>query len=99
MNISTLDILQWMGCITGAAGSLLLAVNIRQSGWGFVLFLISNGFWAAYGLQTGAPGLITNQAFFTVTSILGIYRWKLSPARQPTQNNQNQDVKYKLEAR
>lgn len=79
--IATLDALQWAGCATGVAGALLLALNTRHSGWGFVLFLISNGFWTAFGLQTGAPGLVATQVIFTATSLLGIYRW-LVAARQ-----------------
>lgn len=71
------DTLQWLGCATGAAGSLLLALNTRHSGWGFVLFLVSNGFWAAFGIQTNAPGLIAMQAIFTTTSLIGIRRWLL----------------------
>ena len=72
------DTLQWLGCITGVAGSLLLALNTRQSGWGFVLFLVSNGFWAAYGFQTGAFGLLAMQGVFTITSLIGIQRWLFS---------------------
>jgi nicotinamide riboside transporter PnuC len=77
----SVDALQWLGCVTGAAGSLLLALNTRYSGWGFVLFLVSNGFWVVFGLETHAPGLITNQIFFTATSLLGIYRWLFSPKK------------------
>lgn len=74
----TPDSLQWLGCFTGVAGSLLLAINTRHSGWGFVLFLISNGFWAAFGIVTDAPGLIAMQVIFTITSTVGIYRWLIS---------------------
>lgn len=71
------DIFQWAGCVTGVAGSLLLALNVRQSGWGFVLFLVSNIFWILYGIETHALGLIVGQVFFTATSGVGIYRWLL----------------------
>ena len=81
IEFTTLDALQWAGCATGVAGALLLALNTKNSGWGFVLFLISNGFWTAYGIQTGAPGLVATQVIFTATSVLGIYRW-LGTARQ-----------------
>ena len=81
IEFTTLDALQWAGCATGVAGALLLALNNKRSGWGFVLFLISNGFWTVYGLQTHAAALITTQVFFTATSLLGIYRW-LGIARQ-----------------
>ena len=81
IEFTTLDALQWAGCATGVAGALLLALNTKHSGWGFVLFLISNSFWTAYGIQTGAPGLVATQVIFTATSLLGIYRW-LGIARQ-----------------
>lgn len=74
----SLEILQWLGCITGVAGSLLLALNTRYSGWGFALFLISNVFWAAYGMQTSAFGLLAMQGVFTITSLIGIQRWLFS---------------------
>ncbi|MDD4929125.1 MAG: nicotinamide mononucleotide transporter [Gallionella sp.] len=78
----TPDTLQWLGCGTGALGSLLLALNTRHSGWGFVFFLISNGFWTAYGLAIHAPGLIVMQIIFTTTSLIGIYRWLLSSKKE-----------------
>ena len=74
IEFTTIDALQWAGCATGVAGAALLALNTKHSGWGFVLFLISNGFWTAFGIQTNAPGLITTQVVFTATSLLGIYR-------------------------
>lgn len=81
IEIAALDALQWAGCATGVAGALLLAVNTRHSGQGFVLFLVSNGFWIAYGIQTHAVGLITTQVVFTATSLLGIYRWLVAARR------------------
>ena len=69
------DYLQWAGCATGVVGATLLALNTRVSGWGFVFFLASNGFWMAYGWETNALGLIFTQVIFTITSCLGIVRW------------------------
>lgn len=71
------DILQWLGCITGVGGSLLLALNTRASGWGFTLFLASNGFWIAFSVDTNTMGLLGMHLVFTATSIIGIYRWLL----------------------
>lgn len=72
------DVLQWGGCVTGVLGSLLLAWRSAWSGWGFVVYLVSNAFWIAYGLKTGAPGLVSMQAVFTFTSLVGIWRWLLA---------------------
>jgi hypothetical protein len=77
-------VLQWIGCAFGVAGSVALALNKPWSGIGFVLFLISNGFWVFYGILTEAPGLVAMQVVFTITSLLGIWNWMLRPAPQKT---------------
>lgn len=73
--------LQWLGCVTAAFGSLLLALQTKRSGYGWIAFLISNLFWIAYGLLTGAPGLVTQQIIFTCTSMVGIWRWLIKPGK------------------
>lgn len=73
------DLLQWSGCLLGAGGALLLALNRPCSGVGWLLFLASNAAWIWYGILTAAPGLVTMQLVFTATSALGIYRWLLRP--------------------
>jgi hypothetical protein len=75
MNQLTPENLQWLGCALGIAGSFLLALNLKCSGWGFVIYLVSNAFWIAFGVSTHAPGITTNQVFNTLTSLLGIYKW------------------------
>jgi nicotinamide riboside transporter PnuC len=81
IDMTTLDALQWAGCATGVAGAFILALNTKHSGWGFVLFLISNGFWMMYGIETKALGLVTSQVVFTLTSLIGIYRWLVAARR------------------
>ena len=66
---------EWAGSLTGLAGAGLLAMNTAWSGYGFLAFLISNLCWIAYGRMAGAKGLITMQLGFTVTSLVGIWRW------------------------
>lgn len=69
--------IEWTGCVLGLLGASLLALNNRHSGWGFVAFLMSNGCWIAFGLMTGAQGLIIMQIGFTATSLLGIRNWMI----------------------
>jgi hypothetical protein len=63
----------------GLAGALLLASKTQFAGYGFALFLASNGFWIAFGLVTKAPGLVIMQIGFMVTSLLGVWTWIVQP--------------------
>lgn len=76
------SILEWSGSILGIAGALLLALNLRISGWGWVLFLASNICWITFAMDRGLHGLLTMQAFFTCTSLIGCWKWLLAPAAQ-----------------
>lgn len=66
---------EWLGSLTGIGGATFLALNMPWSGWGFVLFMFSNLFWASFSILRGYYGLLLMQVGFTFTSILGIYRW------------------------
>jgi len=70
-----LNLLEWTGCAFGLIGAAMLALNNKYSGWGFVAFLISNGFWIAFGIQTQTMGLILMQVGFTITSLMGVWNW------------------------
>jgi nicotinamide riboside transporter PnuC len=72
------DVLQWAGCIFGLTGAFLLALNNRYSGYGFYLFLISNAAWIAFAMLTSVQALSVQNIGFTLTSLLGIYRWRKS---------------------
>ena len=56
------------------AGAMLLAMQNRYSGWGFVVYLVSNCFWITYAVLSEVPGLLFMQLAFTASSLLGIYR-------------------------
>ena len=71
----SLSLLEWAGSIIGILGAGLLAIRCKYSGYGFVLFLISNVFLITYAQLTQQNGIVTMQIAFTLTSILGIYRW------------------------
>jgi len=71
---------EWSGTLFGVLGALLLAVNSRFSGWGFLLFLISNVFWIAFALMRELDGMLVMQLVFTATSLVGCWRWLVSPS-------------------
>lgn len=71
----TKQVVEWSGCGTGLCGAALLAANVPTSGWGFVLFLISNICMLVYAYLAKANGLMVMQIGFSVTSIAGIVNW------------------------
>ena len=75
----SLGMLEWIGAVGGAAGALLLAFNNRWSGYGLVLFLVSNAAWMTYGVMTHTFGMVTMQIVCTGTSLLGVWRWLVLP--------------------
>jgi len=79
MVLNPIDIAEWLGCLTGVIGSLLLAAKHRKAAWAFVLYFISSCSWILYGVMAGAPGLITMQIVFIGTALLGIYTWLIVP--------------------
>lgn len=74
-----IETIEWAGCIIGLSGAALLAMNSRYSAWGWVLFLLSNAAWIAFGLMTHANGLVVMQIGFTITSLTGIWKWLIVP--------------------
>ena len=67
--------IEWSGAILGLVGSLLLALKLDISGYGFVAFLVSNVCWLYFGVKNRTWGLVTMQLGFTATSLMGIYNW------------------------
>lgn len=82
MNI---DIIEWSGCATGVAGSLLLASRHRYAGWGFVLYLFSNAFWITFGILHQNMPMIAMQSVFILTALYGIYNWLIRPREAPSE--------------
>ncbi len=70
-------VLKWIGTSSGIAGAVLLAVNIPESAWGFVLFLISSSCWAVAGYFMAESSLVLLHLVFVGVNVLGIYRWLL----------------------
>lgn len=65
---------EWAGAFLGLTSAALLSLNVRASRFGW-LPLLSNGAWIAYGDKVGAHGLVVMQIGFTLTSLMGVYRW------------------------
>lgn len=73
-----LTLLKWIGTAGGVTGAILLALNIDVSGWGFVAFLVGSGGWMAAGLIQRETSLWLLNLVFTITNVIGIYRWLIA---------------------
>jgi len=74
-TLARLATVEWLGAGFGLFGSMLVALRTGASGYGFLLFLASNGCWLWFSWKRRSWGLFTMQVGFSMTSLLGIYRW------------------------
>ncbi|QIL81839.1 nicotinamide mononucleotide transporter [Diaphorobacter sp. HDW4A] len=76
-------LIELISALMGMIGALLLATRSRFAGWAFVLWLISNVGWIIFGAGNQHVFFIVQQVVFTVTSLIGIYRWLIAPQVKP----------------
>jgi hypothetical protein len=74
-----LVMIKWGGACFGVVGAGLLAIKCRASGFGFVAYLASNAFWLASAIAQDDKPMLLMQVVFTLTSMLGVYRWLMLP--------------------
>lgn len=70
---------EWMGCLLGILGALLVALKSAYAHWAWLFWLISNGCWTAFGLYTGNAALALQQGALMVTSAVGLWHWLILP--------------------
>jgi len=66
---------EMIGAICGVAGAVLVSLNIPQSKYGFVLFLVSSILLGVVSWQRKMRYLLTMQIVFLGINVIGIVRW------------------------
>jgi nicotinamide riboside transporter PnuC len=66
---------EMIGAICGVAGAVLVSLNIPQSKYGFVLFIISSILLGIVSWQRKMQYLLTMQMVFLGINIIGIVQW------------------------
>ena len=66
---------EMIGAICGVSGAVLVSLNIPQSKYGFVLFLISSILLGIVSWQKNMQYLLTMQIVFLGINIVGVIRW------------------------
>ena len=74
-TIINYKILEMIGAVCGVAGAVLVSLNIPQSKYGFVLFLISSILLGIVSWQRKMQYLLTMQMVFLGINAVGIFRW------------------------
>lgn len=70
-----LEFYKMVGTLAGCSGAFLLALNIPESPWGFVLFMLSSVSWVLAGLDMEDNYLVILNVVFSSMNALGIARW------------------------
>lgn len=76
-----MDFIELLAALFGVIGTVLLALNRKHAGWGFVAYLVSNVGWIVVAVEHGLWGLLVQQIVFTASSLLGIWVWLIRPAK------------------
>ena len=74
-TIINYKIFEMIGAICGVAGAVLVSLNIPQSKYGFVLFLIPSILLGVVSWQRNMQYLLTMQIVFLGINMVGIYSW------------------------
>ncbi len=69
--------LRWSGTIAGIFGALWLALHLRNSGNGYLLFGLSSACWCIVGWRIRDKALLSLNAVWFAINCLGIIRWVL----------------------
>lgn len=75
-----MNLIEIIAAFFGLSGTLLLATKSQWAGWGFVAFLGSNAGWLAFAWQHNHQAMFIQQIGFTISSLLGIWKWLIEPA-------------------
>ena len=74
-TIINYKIFEMIGAVCGVAGAVLVSLNIQQSKYGFVLFLISSILLGVVSWQRKMQYLLTMQMVFLGINVIGVFRW------------------------
>jgi nicotinamide riboside transporter PnuC len=74
-TIINYKILEMIGAVCGVAGAVLVSLNIQQSKYGFVLFLISSILLGIVSWQRKMQYLLTMQMAFLGINVVGVFSW------------------------
>lgn len=74
-SLDSTVLMEWAGMLTGLFGSLLLAFNGSQAGWGFALYLASNVLWILAGTRRRVWAMVAMMGCYSLVSAYGIYNW------------------------
>lgn len=77
--MTQLIFLELVSALLGLTGAVLLALKSRWAGWAWVVWLVSNVGWVAFGAAGGHWFLVAQNLGFSITSLMGVWTWLVKP--------------------
>lgn len=66
---------EWVGCITGSLGAVIMAIYPRWGVAAWLLWAVSSVGWIAFGFAMKSHGLVIQQLIFLTINIIGLINW------------------------
>lgn len=73
-----LILIEWLGAVGALAGTLVVALNLPWSGWGFVVMLVFSGVLLGAAVAARRWPYAALFVGYEAVNVLGIYRWLLA---------------------
>lgn len=70
-----MNVLKWIGTVTGVVGAVIVASNTGYVIIGFSLYLVSSTCWTVVAYRVNERSLFIQQLVFALINLIGIYRW------------------------
>jgi len=78
MSAKTINNLKWISTLLFLMAGLMLSLNLGISKIGFIFFLIGHVLLVSAFWRTRDWSMITQNGFFILIDLIGIYRWFLA---------------------
>lgn len=74
-KLLSFNTLKWVASILGLLGAIMIALNVEESKYAFIFFILSSIIWTYAGIKVKDWALASLNVGFFIVNIIGIYRW------------------------
>ena len=74
-KLLSFNTLKWVASILGLLGASMIALNVEESKYAFIFFILSSMIWTYSCIKVKDWALASLNVGFFIVNIIGIYRW------------------------